>query len=190
MNEAISQSSVKRYATWVVAFLALAGYAYWQLNRVHQGHLFALALPWDRPPTLAEILDAKLSAQTYLLPAVIVVLTIGCVAAIMQPRLQLSTTKPSRMETGAIALFLVAAMADLLTTLRFFHQVGVNYELHPGIRLFGYAYGLTIGPIAGKAVQAAGVLIFAMFAGRGGIPLMAVVTLVYGAAAIHNYISL
>src|SRR5690242_341535 len=64
--------------TLVVA--AAACYAYWQLRRVEHGHLFALALPWDRAPLPIEIADAKVSAQDYLLPAIVVVITIGCIA--------------------------------------------------------------------------------------------------------------
>ena len=50
-------------SVWLIVVAVAAGYAWWQLRRVEQGHLFALALPWDRPPLPAEIADAKLSAQ-------------------------------------------------------------------------------------------------------------------------------
>lgn len=175
------------HGVWVVVIATAAGYAYWQLRRVEQGHLFALALPWDRSPLPAEILGAKYSAQEYLLPAVVAVIVIGCVAWALSLKLRFSLPKPARLWKLAAAVFLIATLADLATTLVFFHRHGVNLELHPGIRLFGYAYGLTIGPIAGKLVQAVGVLLLAFFAGRAGIILLAVVTFVYGLAAIHNY---
>jgi hypothetical protein len=172
---------------WVIVVALAVGYTWWQLKQIDEGHLFAFALPWDRPPIPAEIADAELSAQGYLIPAIVAVLVIGCATWAIFPRLRFPVSKPSRGWKLAAALFLIATLADLLTTLAFFHRSGVNLELHPGIRLFGYAYGLTIGPITGKLVQAFGILLLAFLVGRAGIVLLAVVTFVYGIAAIHNY---
>jgi hypothetical protein len=84
------------------------------------------------------------------------------------------------------ALFQLSVLADLVTTLWFFHDDGIDLALHPGTRLFGYAYGRTIGPLLGKTVQAVGVLGVAHIIGRGGVVLLSTVTCFYVLAAVYN----
>ena len=83
-------------------------------------------------------------------------------------------------------VFLLSVGADMVTTLWFFHDGGIDLELHPGIRLFGYAYGRSAGPILGKAVQAIGVAGVACVSGRIGSLLLGTVTCLYVFAAVYN----
>ena len=86
----------------------------------------------------------------------------------------------------SLSFFGLAVAADLVTTIYFFHVKGIIYELHPGVRLFGYAYGRTVGPILGKAVQALGVLAIASLLGSRGGWLTLAVGAIYLVAAIYN----
>jgi hypothetical protein len=89
-----------------------------------------------------------------------------------------------------IAIFLIAGLADLATTLVFFHTQGVNYEVHPGIRLIGYAYGRTIGPILGKTFQIVGIVFISAIFPRFAVFLLCTASLFCGLAAIHNIMNL
>ena len=83
-------------------------------------------------------------------------------------------------------MFAAAAIADLATTLAFFHAQGIDLEFHPAIRLFGDAYGRTVGPIAGKMVQAIAIIVLSRFLGRFGPWLLVLATAIYGIAAAYN----
>jgi len=177
-------------ARWILCCLVLTGIvlltAVFELQRVGEGRLFALSLPWDADPTLIEIQDAKMSAAEYRFPAVLFLALVGIVVTLNGPKRLAKPTEPSRIWRILIAVFLVSVLADLATTLWFFHDGGIDQELHPGIRLFGYAYGRTIGPLLGKTVQAIGVLGVAHVIGRGGTVLLSTVTCFYVLAAVYN----
>ena len=87
-------------------------------------------------------------------------------------------------------VFAIAVLADLITTVRFFHSKGIVFELHPGIRLFGYAYGRSVGPVLGKSVQALGLLAVAcLLSPRGANGLLIIASAAGGLAAIHNLVN-
>ena len=176
----------RRNLTSVIGIASCALYAYWQLVRVREGHLFALALPWDRPPSSVEVIDARISAEQHLITAVIAVCVIGIATAFILSRSDWSRSRAPRLSTICLLLFVAAVAADLFTTLRFFHASGIDHEFHPGVRLFGYAYGRTMGPLLAKLVQAAGIILFASFMPRAGNGLLIVVAFVYGAGALYN----
>lgn len=168
----------------VTAILLLAAWA--ELHRVADGHLFALALPWDAPPSAIEMTDARITADDYLIPAVVFLSLAGLVIAFAGSARLKAACRMTRLRQLLIAVFLLSVLADLMTTLWFFHDGGIDLELHPGIRLFGYAYGRTIGPVAGKLIQATGILFLSRLHHRGGLVLLTVVSCFYLLAALHN----
>lgn len=186
-------SSNRSVASWrwalacAIGTVALMMLAAAELRRVEEGQLFAFALPWDAAPSEVELADAKMSASTNKLAAVISVALIGFLFA----GAALRTVNPSQTNFFnsrlIITLFVLAVMADLATTICFFHTAGIEHELHPGIRLFGYAYGRTTGPIAGKAIQAAGVLAMASIMRRYGSWLLIGAAAIYSIAALYNF---
>lgn len=83
-------------------------------------------------------------------------------------------------------IFVASSILDLLTTIRFFNDLNIHTELHPGIRLFGYAYGRTIGPILGKGIQLVTLFVFARLLGKAGFALLLMATVLYTMGAIAN----
>ena len=126
-----------------------------------------------------------MSALEYLTPAMLFPGIVGTIFALVGIG-RLRAPQPSQMRRVLTGVFLLGVLADLATTVWFFHDGGIDLELHPGIRFFGYAYGRTVGPIAGKAVQTLGVLAIARYSGRLGLVLLTIVTCFYAAAAIYN----
>jgi hypothetical protein len=178
---------------------AVAGLALLELNRVERARLFLLALPGERAASEVEIFDARQSAAAYKYPAVGAVMAIGIVVAWFGPmrfsksRSRTLTTPLSQGEreswwsVALLAVFGIAVVADMATTVRFFHTHGVVDELHPGVRLFGYAYGRTVGPVLAKVVQLVGVLMIACFLGRYGKWVVVAATCLYVGAALYNF---
>lgn len=151
---------------------------------MERGQLFLLALRGERAASEVEILDARQSAEAYKYPAVGAVLAIGIVVAWFDPMAR--SAKSFSWSAPLLAVFGIAVVADLATTVMFFHTHGVFEELHPGVRLFGYAYGRTIGAVLAKIVQFVGVLAIACFLGRYGQWVIVVATFLYVAAAVFN----
>ena len=167
--------------TVIVAVVAVV-----ELGRVKDGRLFLLALLQEALPSEIEISDAHDSAVQNTLPAVGVIALIGLVLAV-SGRPSLSGLRRRSLDHGAVLLcFVASVVADMLSTVLFFHQSGIENELHPAIRLFGYAYGRTAGPLLGKTIQAIGVWILAAMMGRHGRWLIILVTVLYTAAALYN----
>lgn len=175
---------------WIAGTLVLTGAmlfaAWYELRRVEQGQLFAVSFSWDAPASSLEVQDAQATAADYLVPAMGFLTLAGVVVASAGPRRVIPAVAPSRLRRWLTVIFLASVVADLSTTLWFFHDGGVDLELHPGIRLFGYAYGRTTGPVAGKLVQAAGILLVSRLNDRAGLVLLGVVTCFYFSAAAYN----
>ena len=58
---------------------------------------------------------------------------------------------------GWIMVLCVAAVADLITTMRFMHAEGVEMEVHPAIRIVAHLTGPFVGPAIGKLAQLAAI---------------------------------
>ena len=160
--------------------------AFCELRRIEHGNLFLAALPWEDAPSEFEALDATASAKTYLVPAILSLGMIGMVVGFAAPSVIRQRRKMSDAWRPLLIIFLLAVFADLATTIWFFHSRGIDHELHPGIRLFGYAYGRTVGPVAGKAIQTVGVIGLSLCLVRPGLILLSVVTFFYFIAAVYN----
>lgn len=81
---------------------------------------------------------------------------------------------------------LLACLVDLLTTWLYAQKYSHVDELHPGIKLVTYAYGLTVGIAIAKLIQASLVLIVAAALPRAARGLMWLTTLAYLVAATWN----
>lgn len=127
-----------------------------QLRQVEQGRRAWLALPADAPLSHLEQNDARTSAQ-----GAIPLALLGLTAAGML-WLSRNPTAPRLSKTSTwswtLALFWIALLADLATTVWFMHVRGIDAEAHPAIRLFAYAYGRTMGPVLAKLIQGFGLL--------------------------------
>lgn len=179
---------------WIVFGLLLtvmiAVIAWLELQRVGDGRLFLFAVSWDAEPTAIEKHDARQSATDMQLPATAFLLVAGTAVSLSGPDRFQNWLPSTRMQWLSVSVLLISALMDLGSTLWFFHDGGIDLELHPGIRLFGYAYGRTVGPIAGKLVQVVGILAVACWLGRSGRVLIVIVTVFYLAASIHNVLQM
>jgi hypothetical protein len=185
--------TVSAVAAGAVLTLAAATLAWAELRRVESGALFALRLPGEADPSPEERDDARTSANENRSAAVLVVVAIGAaatfIATIGRHRWAAGRFQPG-WSRAILIFFVIAVPADLVTTVRFFHSKGIVFELHPGIRLFGYAYGRSVGPILGKTVQALGILAVAgLLSPRGANGLLIIVSVAGGLAAIHNLVN-
>jgi hypothetical protein len=172
-------------AVWCSVTLLLSIVAAWELDRVASGQLFLFALRFDAEASVPELYDARESAAQWRTLSVVAV----WFGSIFLLALSRSTGEPTTLSRPLIAFFLLSVVFDLVSTLWFFHLDGIDFELHPAVRLFGYAYGRTIGPVLAKGVQAVGVLFVATKLRRIGKPFLIGTTCVYSLAAIYNILN-
>ena len=157
-----------------------------EILRVAHGSLFLFPMPWEDPPQLAEIIDAKTTARVYLLPGLLFLISVAFIVALHGRHVIMHPNQLVKQPLIILVPFLFSASADLLSSLWCFHMVGIDSELHPGIRLFAYAYGRTIGAVAGKSVQVIGILGLAAMVKRIARPTIVIATVLYAGAAIYN----
>lgn len=172
------------FVYWLAVTTILVCLAYVELTRIRERNVFLFSLPWDAPPTWVELHDAAESANRYFAPAIAVViavttLTFVAIQAGVSPSIK-------RLPKNFLFLFIVSAVADAVTTLYFCHISGLQREIHPGIRLFGYAYGRSTGIFFGKIVQVIGILAFSTCLGRANAIFLAIAAGLCSFAAIWN----
>jgi len=109
---------------------AVAALTFGELKRVESGKLFLLALPGERAASEFEVFDARQSAAAYRYPAIGAVLALGIVIGWLGPRVQ--SFKLFSYSVAMLAIFGIAVVADMVTTIRFFYASSVADELHPG----------------------------------------------------------
>ncbi|MEP3479264.1 MAG: hypothetical protein ABJZ55_08460 [Fuerstiella sp.] len=161
--------------------------AHFELERVAQGDLLLFALPWEAKPATVEIVDAKLSVRENHTSAIIVLLIMGIAVMLTGPMAKKSLHEQRPLIHSVMAkIFVLAAVADMLSTIWFFHVQGIDFEFHPAIRLFGYAYGRTFGPVAGKLIQAGGIIYVAVLLNGRASFLLYSASAVYLVASIYN----
>lgn len=166
---------------WLGVTLLFAGLAVIELNRVARGDLFLLRADFDAVASSLERHDAHVSAVQWRLPAVLTVLCCGALCYFLG-----RSAEAKRPASWLVVLFLLATAFDLFTTLWFFHEDGIDSELHPGVRLLGYAYGRTAGPMLAKLIQVAGILSLAVRLPRIANALLLGTAAVYTLAALYN----
>jgi len=80
----------------------------------------------------------------------------------------------------------LAAFADLLTTIQFMIVDGVEYELHPAIRVAARALGPYWGPFVGKVAQLAAIVLVTIYCRRLAVGVFVAATVMYSWAAWYN----
>jgi hypothetical protein len=86
----------------------------------------------------------------------------------------------------SILLVLLAATADMVTTVRFMLASGVEQELHPAIRMAAVALGPILGPVLGKLGQLLAIFIVTVYCRSFARYIFVTVTLIYLWAAWYN----
>jgi hypothetical protein len=186
-------SNRNRLAWLAIATVVVLG-AWLSLQRVQEERLFLVRLPFDRVPLDVECRDAAASARRWTFPALLF-LTITGVATIASVQVgPLHAFEDSRRKMRALvhahsvlsSLFALACLSDFLSTLWYFHQYSLEDELHPGIKLVTYAWGLTVGCLAAKLIQGSLVLFVCAVFPRISRPTLIVTTIAYVFAAFWN----
>jgi len=162
----------------------LAGVVEWLFSRIAAGHLFLWSCPGDAPASLLERQDAIASARQWRLAA-------ACSVAVIGVLIFYGTTRPrlwsrSQPPGWGLLLLVIATVLDCLSTLWFFHTQSIALEIHPGIRLFGYAFGRTTGPILAKAIQCAGIVLVGSAVPAWRLQLYVTAAILMLLAAAHN----
>jgi hypothetical protein len=177
---------------WGLLLIGAETVALWLLMRLKAGKLFLMALSTDAPASAIEKQEAAVAAVRYQWLALVVI-------SVMWALMMFGASRPenrfsSWSEFGQFVrryrwiwvLFVIGTLADLISTLVFFHRDGVDHELHPGIRLVSYALGRSVGPVVTKVIQFAGVLLIASLSRRVLPYLVACAGALYLLGAIYN----
>jgi hypothetical protein len=191
----MASTATRNRLNWLaIACLVLLA-AWMSLRRVQQGDLFLFRLPIDRQPLDLEKQDAAAAARTWTIPA-LSFLAVTAIATLAVARtgpfdsarhLRCRLSSLVRTHTIVFALFLLACLADFLSTLWYFHEYSVEDELHPAIKLVTYAWGLSVGCAAAKMIQAALVLLVCTSIPRIARLVLVLTTAGYAVAAAWNF---
>jgi hypothetical protein len=189
-NQVAKQIRWPQILAWSLVLVVMQCCAMLLLARLKDGQLFLLAIPGDAPASVMEISEAARSAKQYEWPALIVIGLIWALLAIASDRdhSKIKTWRDYQTilwrHRWIAGLFLLGALADIATTIAFFHRDGVDQELHPGIRLVSYALGRSIGPVVAKLIQFVGVLIIAGLSRRAAPSVIGAAGMLYLIGAI------
>jgi hypothetical protein len=178
-----------------LALCAIVLLAAWiSLDLVQRGRIFLIRLPFDREPSSVEVRHAVARARQWSLPALLF-LSIASFAVVLSVRkgpidalydVIRRLGELIRMRAVLSSLFALACLADLLSTLWYFHKYGLEDELHPGIKLVTFAWGLTVGCLVAKGIHASLVLLVCALFPKIARPVLIVTTIAYSAAAAWN----
>ena len=80
----------------------------------------------------------------------------------------------------------LAAAADLVTTIMFMLEDGVDMEMHPAIRITSTVFGPIVGPLLGKASQLLAISVVTVYWRRGARYVFFTATVMYAWAAWYN----
>jgi hypothetical protein len=187
-------SRARTHLSWLTIAIPIIVAAWLSLDKIQNGNVYLIRLPFDRQPSDREIQEAAEAARLWKLPA-LMFLSLSSIALS-------STVKAGPLEAIGIlrqrlaellrgravlcTLFAGACLADFLSTWWYFHEYGMEDELHPGIKLVTYAWGPSAGCLAAKSIQAGlMLLVCVLFPRIAGIAL-AITTVAYSCAAIWN----
>lgn len=92
-----------------------------------------------------------------------------------------------RNHTILLWVFIVSAVLDGLSTIHFMILDGVEYEMHPMIRLVSFWWGPVIGPVFGKSAQVLVAFMICLAYPSMTRALLVIVSILYTAAAYHNF---
>ena len=170
-GEAVSQPASwwRTRLHWGLLTGAVLLTAAFSLDRLRHEELYAFPMPVDRETTGHDYGDAARTARKWFLPALTFLGLLGAVAtgtAREGPLGAALVTGRRIQELGAkqpllMTFFALACLTDAYTTWAYAQRFSLADEMHPGIKLVAYAYGLTTGVFLAKAIQAGLVLILA-----------------------------
>ena len=180
--------------TWLTIAVAIILAAWLSLDRLQNGNVFLICLPFDRPPSDGDVRDAVEAARRWTWPAVLF-LSLSSIAL-------LSTVKAGPVDAVGIlrrrfaellrgqqilcGAFAGACLGDFLSTWWYFHEYGLEDELHPGIKLVTYAWGPSAGCVVAKLIQAGLVLLVCALLPRISRVALVTTTIAYCGAAAWN----
>jgi len=173
-------------STAVVTLLALLT-TFWLFRRMQRGELFLFRLPFDAPATVLERADAIHRAAVWLVPAMLTVCVLPGLAVWLWQRRPRETVP--LCPRWVVMLLVMATLADVLTTWNFFQAGMMQEEVHPGVRLLGYALGRTAGPVFGKGIQLAGICFVGRVVPKFRTLLFLGSSILMFAAAAHNMLN-
>jgi hypothetical protein len=85
-----------------------------------------------------------------------------------------------------LVLTVLAALADILSTVHFMHIEGAEIERHPTIRLLSMFLGPVLGPIIGKLFQLVAIIVVTAYLRRWAVYIFITVIILYSWAAWYN----
>lgn len=85
-----------------------------------------------------------------------------------------------------LVLIIIAAAADMFSTIRFMLLEGPEAEGHPAVRLLANFLGPVIGPVVGKICQFAVVIAVTVYLRRWAVYIFVTVIILYTWAAWYN----
>ncbi|MGQ0637302.1 MAG: hypothetical protein ACT4QC_22060 [Planctomycetaceae bacterium] len=188
-------NETRRRIAWVPAIVAVFAVAWLSLARLRDERLFLFAQPVDRPARYGEFSDAAKTAETWTKPTMAFLGVVAIVALAVAKDGPLRTIGWLKDRAAAVvqrnsalcAAFAIASLLDLASTWNYCQRYSLEDELHPAIKLVGYAYGLTVGIAAAKLLQAGLVVSMAALFPRAARTLLLVTTAGYLAAAFWNH---
>ncbi len=85
-----------------------------------------------------------------------------------------------------LVLTILAATADMFSTVYFMHVEGAQIERHPTIRLISLFLGPMLGPVVGKLWQLAAIFAVTVYLRRWSVYIFVTVIFLYSWAAWYN----
>jgi len=85
-----------------------------------------------------------------------------------------------------LVLVVLAALADMASTIYFMLKEGPQAEGHPAVRLVSMVFGPVLGPILGKICQFLFIIIVTVFLRRQAVYIFVAVIILYAWAAWYN----
>ncbi len=85
-----------------------------------------------------------------------------------------------------LVLTILAAAADMFSTIRFMLVEGPQAEGHPAVRLFAAFFGPVLGPVVGKLCQFAVIIPVTVYLRRWAVYIFVTVIILYTWAAWYN----
>ena len=85
-----------------------------------------------------------------------------------------------------LILTILAAAADMFSTIRFMLLEGPEAEGHPAVRLLATFFGPVLGPVVGKICQFAVIIAVTVYLRRWAVYIFVTVIILYAWAAWYN----
>jgi len=85
-----------------------------------------------------------------------------------------------------LVLTILAAAADMFSTIRFMLLEGPEAEGHPAVRLISIVFGPIFGPVIGKICQFAVIISVTVYLRRWAVYIFVIVIILYTWAAWYN----